>query len=389
MTLHIVVGPPCSGKSSFVEANAPEGAPRFDFDKIAATVGGIEFNHDRPGPVTDVVMAMRRGLYGWVLDPSTEVTELWLIEASPTATTVERFEAMGAKFHLLDPGEEECIARAVRDGRPEGTVERIRAWYSAPPTIPGHEVQKPKKEGPVRLKNVSADVAVKSPDGDDAPEGRFEAYASVFDVVDSYGEIIRKGAFADTLQEWAAAGKTIPVLYGHDFRDPFMNLGGVVEAVEDDHGLRIVADLDMDNPTAVQVRRLIQAGRVSEMSFAFTYRDAGPIRVGDDEFIEVRDVELFEVSIVPVGANRETEIMSVRSALDVLTAVRQANLDPRTEAALTGGAGPADDPAGDDRAADPGPPASSEVSDEDPANSPDALALRARLSIIERMNFDA
>ena len=386
MTLHVVVGPPCSGKSSFVSANAPAGAPRFDFDKVAATVGGMDFNHDRPGPVTDVVMAMRRGLYGWAFDPNTKIEELWLIESSPTAATVERFDAMGAVFHVLDPGEEECVARAVRDGRPEGTVERIRAWYSAPPSVPGFEVQK-EKEGPVRLKNVSAKVAVKSAGADDAPEGRFEAYASVFDVVDSYGEVIRKGAFAETLNEWAASGKTIPVLYGHNFSDPFMNLGGVVEAVEDEHGLRIVADLDLDNPTAVQVRRLIQAGRISEMSFAFTYRDAGPVTLDGEEVIEVRSVELFEVSIVPVGANRETEIMSVRSALDILTAVRQANLDPVTEAALV--AGPAAGSAGDDWEVDPGPPPSSDVSVEDPETDHDALEIRARLSIIERMSFDA
>lgn len=376
MSVHVVVGPPCAGKSTFVEQSAGPGVPRFDFDRMATVVGGVESNHDREPAVNEVTAVLRRAVMGWLLDPETVVDEFWLIDTNPSKATVERLTGIGAVFHLCDPGLDECLARAERDGRPEGTADRIRAWYANPPEIPGVT-----KGGPVRLKNYSADVRVKeAPVEGEAAAGRIEAYASVFDTVDSYGDVVRRGAFADTLKEWADSGKTIPLLYGHNFSDPFMNIGGVVEASEDERGLKITADLDMDNPAAVQVFNLILNGRLSEMSFAFNYRDAGPATVNGEEIFEVRAVELFEVSVVPIGANRETEILSAKSARELLTAVKQANLDAETEAAVVGALTRA---AGDDEAEASPPPTGPEGGE----SETDALALhaRARLAIMERM----
>lgn len=380
MTVHVVVGPPCSGKSTFVDAAAEPGVPRFDFDRVAQVVAGTS-DLEVAASASEAVLAMRRGFMGWLLDPETEPGEVWLINAHPTQATIERLEGIGAVFHVCDPGLEECLARAAREGRPDGTEERIRAWYDNPPEIPGHNM----KGGPMRLKNFTADIAVKEPDAASettVPPGRIEAYASVFDTADSYGDIVRRGAFTDTLAEWAEKEKTIPLLYGHNFSDPFKNIGGVVEAVEDERGLKITADLDMDNPTAVQVFGLIQKGRLAEMSFAFSYRDAGTITVDGEDFFEVRSVELYEVSVVPIGANRETEILSAKSARDLLTAVKQANLDAATEAvvvdALTRAAGETDNR---EVSPPPTPPADGENINYDAL----ALHARARLALMERM----
>ena len=376
MSVHVVVGPPCAGKSTFVEQSAGPGVPRFDFDRMATVVGGVESNHDREPAVNEVTAVLRRAVMGWLLDPETVVDEFWLIDTNPSKATVERLTGIGAVFHLCDPGLDECLARAERDGRPEGTADRIRAWYANPPEIPGVT-----KGGPVRLKNYSADVRVKAaPTEEEAAAGRIEAYASVFDTVDSYGDVVRRGAFADTLDEWKSSGKTIPLLYGHNFSDPFMNIGGVVAAEEDERGLKITADLDMDNPSAVQVLNLVKKGRLSEMSFAFNYRDAGPATVDGDEIFEVRAVELFEVSVVPIGANRETEIISAKSARELLTAVKQANLDAETEAAVVGALTRA---AGGDSAEASPPPTCSESGDS--VSNALVLAARARLAIMERM----
>lgn len=392
MTVHVVVGAPCSGKSSFVDAAAAPGVPRFDFDRVAQVVAGTA-DLEVAAAAAEAVLAMRRGFMGWLLDPETEPGEVWLINAHPTQATIERLEGIGAVFHVCDPGLDECLARAVREGRPEGTAERIRAWYDNPPDIPGHTM----KGGPVRLKNFTADITVKAPASDTAaaaaavadgtmPQGRIEAYASVFDTVDSYGDVVRRGAFTDTLADWAAREKTIPLLYGHDFNDPFKNIGGVIDAYEDDRGLKITADLDMDNPTAVQVFSLIQKGRLSEMSFAFRYVDAGMATVDGEDIYEVRKVDLYEVSVVPVGANRETEILSAKSARDLLTAVKQANLDAATEAvvvdALTRAAGETETR---EAAAPPAPPADGENTNYDAL----ALHARARFALLERMGTNA
>lgn len=323
MTIHVVMGPPCSGKSTFVATNAPPGVPRFDFDLVASTIAGGDVKHDTPPAVMGPVLAMRRGLMGWLLDSETDVGEFWLINARPSDSTLDALAGAGAEFHILDPGLEECLARATRDGRPEHTLDRIRDWYANPPVPPGE------KGGlmPPNLKSfqIKADTV-------DETTGQFVGYASVFDTVDSYGDVVRKGAFADTLAEWKSSGRTMPVLYGHDFTDPFSNIGGVVDAVEDDHGLKITAQLDLDNAKAEQVHRLLKAGRLSEMSFAYHVREGSWGEVDGQEVYELKAVKLLEVSVVPIGANPDTSIVDVKSARALLsTAVKQAD-GPEREA---------------------------------------------------------
>jgi HK97 family phage prohead protease len=151
-------------------------------------------------------------------------------------------------------------------------------------------------------------------------EGVFEAYASTFTrEPDSYGDVVAKGAFATTLKEWAESGNVLPVLYGHRMDDPDFNIGGVTEAIEDDHGLKVTVALDLDNPKAAQVYRLIKGKRVNQMSFAFDVLDEGTVEEDGRKFNELREVKLYEVSVVPVGANQDTEILAVKAAVDALT----------------------------------------------------------------------
>lgn len=151
-------------------------------------------------------------------------------------------------------------------------------------------------------------------------DGEFEAYASTFSKKpDAYGDVVRPGAFAKTLGEWQDSGQALPILYGHDFRDPFNNLGHVVEAREDPHGLWVRGRLDLENPTAQQVYRLLKGRRLSQLSFAFETIDAAPVTLDDGiQAYELREVKIFEISLVPIGANQETEILAVKSSLDAL-----------------------------------------------------------------------
>lgn len=178
------------------------------------------------------------------------------------------------------------------------------------------------------MKTKSLPIKVKAAgEADGLAEGQIEAYASIFNNRDSYGDVMRKGSFENTLKNWnEAENRTLPLLWGHNMSDPNMNLGGVFDAKEDDHGLRIKAEFDMDNPTSAQVYRLVKGGRVSELSFAFDYlkyQDVEP-EAENNEFEgkyyrDVLEVKLYEISIVPIGANPETEILAVKSAVEALT----------------------------------------------------------------------
>lgn len=149
--------------------------------------------------------------------------------------------------------------------------------------------------------------------------GSVTGYAATFDrEPDSYGDVIAPGAFKKSLERWdglRADGKYIPLLYGHSTEDPAYNIGRVVEAVEDEKGLRVVAEFDAQNDKAQYVRKLVQEGRLYQFSFAYDVRDAAEIELeGYGRAYELRDVELYEVSLVQIPANQNAVVTGVKSA---------------------------------------------------------------------------
>lgn len=149
--------------------------------------------------------------------------------------------------------------------------------------------------------------------------GIVKGYASTFDrEPDSYGDVIAKGAFEKSLERWEQLnneGKYIPLLWGHDTEDPKSNIGRVVEAHEDERGLFVSAEFDKDNEKAQYVRKLVQEGRVYQFSFAFEIREQAPIELEDGtKANELRDLELFEVSLVQIPANQHATVEEVKAA---------------------------------------------------------------------------
>lgn len=146
-------------------------------------------------------------------------------------------------------------------------------------------------------------------------DGIVEGYAATFDrEPDSYGDVIAKGAFARTLDEWAAKDQPIPLLYGHNTDDPELNIGRVTEAYEDDRGLHVRAEFDADNPKAQYVRKLAKEGRLYQFSFAYTVRDAMETELEDGtKAYELRDLDLYEVSLVQIPANQHAVVTGVKS----------------------------------------------------------------------------
>ncbi|RLZ06363.1 HK97 family phage prohead protease, partial [Acinetobacter sp. 2JN-4] len=50
--------------------------------------------------------------------------------------------------------------------------------------------------------------------------GEFEGYASVFDVIDSYSDIVVRGAFQKSLERWAERNDLPSVLWQHQMAEP-------------------------------------------------------------------------------------------------------------------------------------------------------------------------
>lgn len=149
----------------------------------------------------------------------------------------------------------------------------------------------------------------------------FSGYAAVFGNVDLGGDMIVKGAFSDTLEKrYPDGGAGIPVYWEHNTDDPFANLGLTTSAIEDDHGLLVTASIDEGTGYGKQVAKLLKEGRVTQMSFAFDVKEGAFVESEElGYYYELRKLDLFEVSVCPIGMNQETEIVSVKALMQQTT----------------------------------------------------------------------
>jgi len=169
----------------------------------------------------------------------------------------------------------------------------------------------------MKLKNAT--VRLKAGPDAGLEDGQFEAYASIFGNIDSYGDVVQPGAFANSLKEWADSGNLLPVLFGHNMADPDYNIGHVVKSTEDERGLRVVGQLDLESPKGAQVYRMLKGKRISQMSFAYDVIKGSWGQLDGVDVYELHEVKIYEVSLVTIGANQETEILAVKTAAESLS----------------------------------------------------------------------
>jgi HK97 family phage prohead protease len=115
---------------------------------------------------------------------------------------------------------------------------------------------------------------------------RFAGYASVFDRVDRGGDIVRAGAFRQSLKR----NGMVPLLWQHQ---PGTRVGQIEHLAEDARGLQIIGRLN-DDEFGRQLARELEHGRLSGLSFGYRVRSAEQ----GTRAREIRDLELLEVSLV-------------------------------------------------------------------------------------------
>jgi HK97 family phage prohead protease len=154
-------------------------------------------------------------------------------------------------------------------------------------------------------------------------DGIIEGYASVFDVVDSYKDVIAPGAFKRTLAAWKASGRKLPVLWQHDEYNP---IGVTLDAMEDETGLAVRAQLITEVQQARDAHALAKAGALGGMSIGFSIpnkaSDGNAATVWDEErqVQIIREVRLWEYSLVTFPANEAATIDNVKAAANALEA---------------------------------------------------------------------
>ena len=126
---------------------------------------------------------------------------------------------------------------------------------------------------------------------------RFAGYAAVFDLPDRGGDVVRKGAFLESLKR---AGD-VSLLWQHRTGTV---VGRIEHLSEDQRGLRVIAAL-----SDARAARLLGTGRVEGLSFGYRVREAksaGGLR-------ELIALDLVEVSLVAHPMQPKARVHSVES----------------------------------------------------------------------------
>lgn len=128
-------------------------------------------------------------------------------------------------------------------------------------------------------------------------------YASKFDNVDSYGDIVLKGAFKRTIDH---NGSRVKTLMHHD---PTQIVGKPLVMHEDENGLYTETKVS-DTALGRDLLTLIEDGVIDEMSIGYI-----PVREEVDEKKSVNlvhEVKLIEYSFVTMAANPEARVEGLK-----------------------------------------------------------------------------
>lgn len=163
--------------------------------------------------------------------------------------------------------------------------------------------------GDIRRK-ASHDLIIKASDDPDAPEGRITGYGSKFGLVDSYNEIVVKGAFKKSLARHRKEKSIIPILWQHDADVP---IGGWSKYEEDDTGLYLEGDLDLDTQAGREAWSAIKKGYVKGLSIGYYEIKADPWSWDNKDPRNLYEVDLRETSVVTFPALKEAQLDAVKA----------------------------------------------------------------------------
>ena len=147
----------------------------------------------------------------------------------------------------------------------------------------------------------------------DDDSGKISGYFATYDrIPDSYGDVIAKGAFTETIAKRKESGHPFPLCWGHDLNQI---IGAVYpEDIEETEKGPLMTASFFNSPLAQEKREIVKSGVVYQFSFAYDILDAEIVTLEDGtKAQELRKLDLFEVSIVPIPANPRAEVTDIKA----------------------------------------------------------------------------
>lgn len=150
-------------------------------------------------------------------------------------------------------------------------------------------------------------------------DGTIEGYGAIFGNVDKYNDIIEQGAFRNNLLEKSA--NEVKMLWQHNSREP---IGVWDEIREDSKGLYCKGHILIDTTKGSDVYKMLKGGAISGLSIGYNVVKSSKEEIENSEDIrKLKEVELWEISIVTFPANvlaNITSVKSLNSQIDLLIA---------------------------------------------------------------------
>ena len=132
----------------------------------------------------------------------------------------------------------------------------------------------------------------------------FSGYATLFDIVDCYNDIISPEAF-DSVK-----GKYV-LLWQHNHSEP---IGKITSITKDDKGLYVTGELCLGIQKASDVYHMLKEDIIDSMSIGYTANDYEYIKHSDGRMIRmIRSIKLWEISLVTFPAYEGAKITNIKN----------------------------------------------------------------------------
>ena len=287
--IHVLTGAPCSGKSTYIREHAKEGDLIVDMDDIVKALGVPD--HDYSKTVKpDTLWYIRKAL---ILDAivGKDDFDSWIVD-----TNLSEKYPPDTEIITLEIDKETALERARADGRPQRTFDGINKYFAE------------EKGNNMAHKYKSFELKAKEDE-----TGMIAGFFSTYDEEpDSYGDIIRPGAFTETIKKRQESGHPFPLCFNHDFSQVI----GAVDKIEDTEKGPYIEAHFLDTQQAQDVRKMLQSGAIYQFSFAYDVLDARqPNEEEKSKGIEnvLTKVEVFEISVVTVPANQNAVATEIKA----------------------------------------------------------------------------
>jgi len=170
----------------------------------------------------------------------------------------------------------------------------------------------------MEIKRISCPLVEVKADGDaNSEEGVFSGYGSTFGNLDLGGDIIKAGAFEKSLNEWGQKGEMPFLLAFHDMSRP---IGDWLEMREDEKGLFVRGKLwvngDRRIEDAVMAYNMLRGTGQKTLSIGYRVNDYEMQESVNGSIRVIKEIDLVEVSVVPIPMNPQAKITAVKSLLD-------------------------------------------------------------------------